>query len=111
MGHMGKVFGHQLSWWENLNESMDLAAKEHWAETHLLDRPTTATLSAFEGWHVLYHQHKLSRIQVELIYEAIHTPPTEEYWVKRKIIRRSAKRRIYWDGIDAASKTLRPSKR
>jgi hypothetical protein len=55
-GPMGKVFGHQLSWWENLNESMDLAAKEHWAETQSLDRPTTATILPFEGWHILYHQ-------------------------------------------------------
>jgi hypothetical protein len=108
---MNRIFGHQLSWWENLNEEMDLAAKEHWADTHLLDRPTEASLSAFEGWHVLYHKRKLSRVQVALIYEAIHTPKTEEYWVYRKIIRASAKRRIYWDGIGAASAKLRPSKR
>jgi hypothetical protein len=74
-----------LSWWENLNKEIDLAAKEHWANTHLYDRPTPASLSAFKGWHVLlYHQQKLSRVQVKLIYEAIHTPAMEEYWEKRK---------------------------
>jgi hypothetical protein len=111
IGHQKNIIGHQLTWWENLNEDMDSAAKAHWADTHLIKRPTPASISAFEGWHVLYHQRKLSRIQVELIYEAIHTPPAEEYWVTRKIIRQSAKHRIYWDGIGAASKQLRPSKR
>jgi hypothetical protein len=71
---------------------MDLAAKERWANTHLLDRPTPASLSAFDGWHVLYYQRKLSQFQVELIYEAIHTPAnSEEYWATRKIIQPSTK--------------------
>jgi hypothetical protein len=107
---MEKIISHQLSWWENLNEEMDLSAKERWADTHLLDRPTPALLPAFDGWHVLYHQQKLSCIQVELIYEAIHTPATQEYWVTRKIIQPSAKCRKYWDSIRAASKKLWPSK-
>jgi hypothetical protein len=100
-----------MSWWEDLNEDMDQAAKEHWAETHTLDRPTAPTLSPLEGWHVLYHRRKVSRVQVPLLYEAIHTPITENYWVERKIIRASSKRRIYWDGIGDASAKLRPSKR
>jgi hypothetical protein len=90
---------------------MDTAAKVHWAETAQIVRPTAPSLSAFEGWHVLYKDRKLSRTEVALLYEAIHTPETEEYWVSRKIIRNSSKRRIYWDGIGAASAKLRPSKR
>jgi hypothetical protein len=93
--HIEKIIGYELSWWENLNEHMDFSAKEHWADTHLLDRPTAASLSAFEGWHVLHQKRKLSCIQVALIYEAIHTPTTEDYWVARNIMQPSAKCRIY----------------
>jgi hypothetical protein len=110
-GHQGLIIGHHLSWWEELNEDMDRAAKEHWADTHALNRPTAPSLSTFEGWHVLYQNRKVSRVQVDLLYEAIYTPITEEYWVTRNIIRASSKRRIYWDGIGAASAKLRPSKR
>jgi hypothetical protein len=109
-GHMGNIIGHKLSWWENLSEQMDLAAKVHWADTHLLDRPSGASLSAFEGWYILYHQQKLSRIQVPLIYEALHTPATQDYWVSRKLIQPSSKHHIYWDDIGAASHKLQPSK-
>jgi hypothetical protein len=108
---MGKIIRHELDWWENQNEDMDLAAKAHWATTHLCDQPTAASLSAFESWHVLYQNWKLSRVQVAHIYGAIYTPLTEDYWASQKFIRASAKRRIYWDGIGAAAAKLRPSKR
>ncbi len=91
---MGIIIGHELDWWENQNEDMDLAAKAHWATTHLCDRPTAASLSAFQGWHVLYQNRKLTRVQLAHLYEAISTPPTEDYWVPQKIIRASAKWRI-----------------
>jgi hypothetical protein len=88
---MSNIIGYKLNWWENLNKEMDLATKAHWADTHLLNRPSPAMLSTLEGWHVPYHHQKLSRIQVVLIYEAIHTPATEEYWVTHKIICTTAK--------------------
>jgi hypothetical protein len=44
-GNMTNIIRHELSWWENLNEEMDLAAKAHWANTHLLYCPIDDSLS------------------------------------------------------------------
>jgi hypothetical protein len=111
-GHSKKKRGHTLDWWEECNEEMDTAAKEHRRKTENNTRPDTSKpLSRFDGWHLIHQGQRLTRVRIDHLYDRIYAPETESYWIRRKHIRPSAKRKIYWDGIKDASSKLRPGKR
>jgi hypothetical protein len=110
-GHSNKN-GHIMDWWEERNDKMDTAAKSHRRETVNLPRPNPSLpLSRYEGWTLAHNKRCITRIKIDKVYANIYAPETESYWVQRKHIQPSAKRKIYWDGIQEASSALRPGKR
>jgi hypothetical protein len=111
-GHANRKKGHTMDWWEERNNEMDKAAKEHRRQTEALPRPDPSLpLSRYEGGRLFHNEQRLSRIQIDQVYENIYAPITESYWIRHKHLRPSAKRKIYWDGIHDASSKLRPGKR
>ena len=109
------VYGHQddfvgpLDRWATLNVEMDGLAKEHWARSVALGRPSSRIHA--EPWSVWFQDTKLVSPIREKIYELVHGPPLEEYWISRQRFKSDIYSLYDWEALDDAIRPLSLSRR
>ena len=104
------VKGHQddfvgpLDRWATLNVEMDMLAKAHWARSVTLGRSSSSIHC--EPWSVWYQQVKLVSPIRDTIYEIIHGPPLDAYWLSRKRFLLASLPFYDWEALEDATRPL-----
>jgi hypothetical protein len=100
LGHQDLHNPGQIDHWAALNIKMDSMAKAHWQDItqHPEDRPEqyTGTLHG-EGWTIWRDTFKLSCINRKYLYETIHCPKVQDWWVRHGRIPADLVQQIDWE--------------
>ena len=109
------VYGHQddfvgpLDRWATLNVAMDGLAKAHWA--HSVGTVSSSFQIHAEPWSVWINNEKLVTPLREKIYDFIHGPAVDEYWLSRKRFKAELYPSYDWEALDDAIRPLSISRR
>ena len=109
------VYGHQddfvgpLDRWATLNVEMDLAAKEHWARSIGGGRPASVIFG--EPWSVWCKGEKMVTPLRSKLYEVIHGPALDAYWISRKRFKSELYPKYDWEALEDAIRPLSISRR
>jgi hypothetical protein len=88
---------------------MDAMAKAHWKEIaqHPGNRAPPYTGPLFmEGWTIWKEQQKLASMDKKYLYECVHNPKVQAWWVRHGRIPAEALHRIDWELIGPAMKRM-----
>jgi hypothetical protein len=92
---------------------MDDAAKRFWTYQFANSRLTTnaSHLVEHEGWSIWNGTEKIPSPTTAALYHAIQDPITQQYWVRKKVLSRTALAAIDWKVGEAHMKSLALSRR
>ena len=109
-GHQDDKLHHTLTHKELLNVEMDKLAKQYWVHLmhtsgNFLPVPPEQGIAG-EGWQIWVGDKKLNSPNTNTLYDTIHTPITQNWWIRHKHIARQTLDQIDWAATGSAMQSL-----
>jgi hypothetical protein len=94
----------QLTIWEQLNVQTDSVAKATWNEYHSIQEPFYIDSTC--QWSLWQGKRRISSLDEKLLYDLIHGPQLERYWIKKARFTAHTIKSINWEASGKALKSL-----